>query len=114
VAAKTTLARFDFKIAEIPSLSFRALFLRTLEYFVYYPGGIAFFPRTCDKSDDFHLFPPHNSGNQELNFSQSTKFEPRSSVLSTFKLFRAGRSIYHLTRELSKNIDTQKSVVTLK
>jgi hypothetical protein len=56
VAAQTTSAWFDIKIAAKPGLSFGALLFRTFEYFVYYPGRIAFFPWTCDKSDDFHIF----------------------------------------------------------
>jgi hypothetical protein len=54
VAAQTTPARFDVKIAEIPGSSFGALFFRPFEYFVYNPGSITFFPRTCTKSNDFH------------------------------------------------------------
>jgi hypothetical protein len=55
VTAKTTPARLNIQIAEIPGLGFRALFFRTFEYFVYGPGSIAFFVRTCDNPDDFHL-----------------------------------------------------------
>ena len=56
VAAQTTPARFDIKIAEIPGTSFGALFVRAFEYFVYRPGSIAIIPWTSYKSHDFHLF----------------------------------------------------------
>jgi hypothetical protein len=59
VATQTTTARFDVKIAAIPGLSFSTLLFRTFEYFVYYPRCVAFFPRTCDKSDDSHLSSLH-------------------------------------------------------
>jgi len=46
----------------------------TFEYFVYYPRGIAFFPRNCDKSDDFHLFPPYYSGNHSETNDEPISF----------------------------------------
>jgi hypothetical protein len=59
VTAQTTPAWFDIKIAERPGLRFSALFLRPFEYLVDGPGGIAFFSRASDKSNDFHISSLH-------------------------------------------------------
>jgi hypothetical protein len=55
-AAQTTLAWLDLKIAKRPDLSFGPLIFCAFEYFVDHPRCVTFFPRTSDKSDDFHLF----------------------------------------------------------